>query len=134
MNIGEIEIDEEKLNAVAMDAAFKIAKGEIDKQFGTDQSPAIAMIIARRKKHAAHEGWNPPTDRGELAIAAACYALAEYCRCYGRLYVNELLVKWPFQKEDWKPSPEDRLRELAIAGAFIADEMDRLIKMGSDKK
>lgn len=34
MKLEDIEIDEEKLKAVAMDAAFKMAKGEIDKQFG----------------------------------------------------------------------------------------------------
>lgn len=34
MKLEDIEIDEEKLKAIAMDAAFKMAKGEIDKQFG----------------------------------------------------------------------------------------------------
>lgn len=33
---------------------------------------------------------------------------------------------WPFPIKDFKPTPGDRIRELAKAGAFIASEIDRI--------
>jgi hypothetical protein len=32
---------------------------------------------------------------------------------------------------DWKPSPDDRFRELVKAGALIAAEIDRLLRAKS---
>lgn len=89
----------------------------------------IAIIAAEWRKHRGHAGWNPPADNGELAIAAACYVLAENARSYGRNHVDELPVKWPWPEEWWKPTPDDRIRELAKAGALIAAEIDRIKRM-----
>jgi hypothetical protein len=33
---------------------------------------------------------------------------------------------WPWSKHWWKPTPNDRVRELVKAGALIAAEIDRL--------
>lgn len=38
-------------------------------------------------------------------------------------------MMWPFSQEWWKPTPDDRIRELAKAGALIAAEIDRLQRM-----
>ncbi|MGE0456387.1 MAG: hypothetical protein AB7I13_00015 [Vicinamibacterales bacterium] len=38
---------------------------------------------------------------------------------------------WPFDCCDWKPG--DRIRELEKAGALIAAEIDRLLRVGQEK-
>lgn len=90
----------------------------------------IAIIAAERRRQLKQEGWTQEHDaehlNGELAIAAACYVLAEYARSYGRHNVDEMPVKWPWAEECWKPTPDDRIRELAKAGALIAAEIDRI--------
>lgn len=90
----------------------------------------IALIATERGRQIEQEGWTADHDDqhadGELAIAAACYALAEHARSYGRHYVDELPVKWPWHEGWWKPTPDDRIRELAKAGALIAAEIDRI--------
>lgn len=37
---------------------------------------------------------------------------------------------FPFSSVWWKPSPENRIKELAKAGALIAAEIDRLQRLG----
>lgn len=51
----------------------------------------------------------------ELTKAAACYLLPD-------LYET----MWPFTSNWWKPTPNDRIRELVKAGAMIAAEIDCL--------
>lgn len=36
-------------------------------------------------------------------------------------------AEWPWDEMLWKPTPDDRIRELAKAGALIATEIDRLL-------
>lgn len=90
---------------------------------------------------------------GELALAAVCYTLlpdkrgekitadregwsgggrhydSEWC-LLGRKVVPE---HWPWLGCYWKPTPNDRIRELVKAGALIAAEIDRLLEI-QDKK
>lgn len=40
---------------------------------------------------------------------------------------------WPWHPKWWKPTPDDRIRELAKAGALIAAEIDRLQRMERSK-
>ncbi len=81
----------------------------------------VAAIAAERRRQVEAEGWTPEHDdqhtRGELARAAACYALA-----YDLGSERELL--WPWAEDWWKPA--DRIRDLEKAGALIAAEIDRL--------
>lgn len=61
-------------------------------------------------------------DEGLLAIAAGCYAMPEHLRdvrAFGPFY-------WPFETDEWKPSPDDRKRELVKAAALLVAEIDRL--------
>ena len=85
----------------------------------------IEIIAEERQRQIEVEGWTPEHDDehicGEMAQAAACYAHPNIVR---RLD----MVGWP---ESWsidyyKPTPDDRIRELAKAGALIAAEIDRL--------
>jgi hypothetical protein len=55
--------------------------------------------------------------KGELAAAAVCYA-------YPALVKAAFL--WSFNHTYWKPTPDNRIRELEKAGVLIAAEIDRL--------
>lgn len=61
----------------------------------------------------------------ELAIAASCYCLPSGQR---EIRVRE---QWPFEYEFWKPTPDDRIKELSKAGALIAAEIDRLQRLNN---
>ena len=88
----------------------------------------IERISAERQRQIEKEGWTPEHDdehrEGELARAAACYALPP------KAYEIEGLPPaiWPrgWDRKWWKPSPDNRIRELEKAGALIAAEIDRL--------
>lgn len=60
-----------------------------------------------------------------LALAGACYAIPSYSR---------KTATWPLYPESWKPSPENRIKELVKAGALIAAEIDRLLLIEEQKK
>lgn len=79
----------------------------------------IGLIAAERRRQVIAEGWTPTHDDdhtgGELALASACYATPKRAQ-----------FDWPFEPASWKPSPDDRIRELAKAGALAAAEIDRL--------
>lgn len=94
----------------------------------------IELIAAERKRQIEAEGWTPEHDdthdAGELALTAACYALAADARKYP--IVGDLVSDlWPFGSCDYKPTPDDRIRELVKAGALIAAEIDRLQRLNS---
>lgn len=100
------------------------------------------LIAAERQRQIDAEGWTPEHDAehvGEaLALAACCYALPPTMRKFkhvpkefrrsGRWEGVKWAVPmlWPWDGLAWKPSPDDRIRELAKAGALIAAEIDRL--------
>lgn len=90
----------------------------------------IEIIAEERKRQIEVEGWDSEHDKianndEQLAEAAALYALPEIRRTY-EYDVNNL---WPWNKKWWKPTPNDRIRELAKAGALIAAEIDRLQRL-----
>jgi hypothetical protein len=84
---------------------------------------AVEMIAEERRRQVEAEGWSPEHDaqhvRGELARAAAVYAIPP-----DRRDPSIWSYLWPGW--DYKPSPQDRIRELVKAGALIAAEIDRL--------
>lgn len=86
----------------------------------------IELIAEERQRQIDKEGYTIEHDRqhtpSELAVAASCYAYPpEYCYPGGEIRADE----WPFD-EGYKPSPDNRLRELVKAGALIAAAIDRL--------
>lgn len=97
-----------------------------------------AEIIAdERKRQIEVEGWSAEHDaqhtNDELIKAAMCYLQPESVRTYNRLWDSKTPddikippALWPWDKEWWKPSPDNRIRELAIVGALIAAEIDRI--------
>lgn len=86
----------------------------------------IELIAAERKRQVEAEGWTLEHDdnhkTGELSDAAACYAL------------GKRTAAWPWSIDWWKPTPDDRVRELVKAGALIAAEIDRLQRLRPNTK
>jgi len=96
---------------------------------------ALNLIAAERHRQVAEEGWTPKHGDlhrgGEMAMAAASYALPDQHRgCCD----PDAPLHWPWDAEWWKPSPDDRIRELVKAGALIAAEIDRLQRLKAQAK
>lgn len=104
----------------------------------TETVTGISLIAAERARQIAAEGWSEEHDdaehqAGELAAAAAAYALAPGSK--HRMEPNgdpRIPDVWPWEQGWWKPKwtsqtgKEGRLRELVVAGALLAAEIDRL--------
>lgn len=94
----------------------------------------IEEIAAERRRQIEKEGWSVEHDmrhfRGEIALAAACYASPE------RIFIAQTMAgrgydpfiqyrdAWPWADEWWKP--KDRRRDLVRAAALIIAEIERL--------
>lgn len=93
----------------------------------------VELIKAERQRQIKEEGWTSEHDanhiNGEIAVAAACYALPENYRQAELLPFSKVPLTWPWDGQYWKPTPQDRIRELVKAGALIAAEIDRLQKV-----
>ncbi len=108
--------------------------------FNTEQRQptGIELIAAERQRQIEQEGWTEEHDcqheNGELAKAAALYAIPDDDRYIdtheGSSYILETL--WPWHPDWWKPTPDNRIRELQKAGALIAAEIDRLQRKGAE--
>ncbi len=84
----------------------------------------IELITEERTRQIEIEKFDANHDKnnavGELANAASCYAMDP------RIRPDELPpCHWPWL-DFWKPTPNNRIKELAKAGALIAAEIDRL--------
>lgn len=85
---------------------------------------ALALISAERRRQVEQEGWSEQHDdahvHDELAWAAVSYALPAVPDGPSRR------VFWPWSSRWWKPTPQDRIRELVKAGALLIAEIERL--------
>ncbi|MDR7867788.1 MAG: hypothetical protein RIN56_13320 [Sporomusaceae bacterium] len=94
----------------------------------------VQLIAEERQRQIDQEGWTAEHDRqhsrGELAIAAGCYAFPQIVRMAWGMAQR----LWPWGLEWWKPCPEDRIYELQKAGALIAAEIDRLLAEGGERQ
>lgn len=88
------------------------------------------LIAEERRRQVEVEGFTAEHDEqhnvGELAMAASCYALPPICRAMRN---DECPIGWPWGPDWWKPTPDDRVRELSKAGALIVAEIDRLLRL-----
>jgi len=94
-------------------------------------SDAARDVLAERRRQQEVEGWTPehddPYKNGELARAAACYAI---CSVYGHFKSNAP-AGWPWAKIWWKPT--DSRRDLVKAAALIMAEIERLDRITAKK-
>lgn len=88
-------------------------------------SDGLHIIAAERNRQLSEEHRSLDEDllhvHCELARAASCYAMPTGYRD------GNPPSQWPWHPFWWKPSPENRIRDLAKAGALIAAEIDRLL-------
>ncbi len=93
---------------------------------------AIYHITNERMRQVNEEGWSLEHDDslkgGELARAAACYAMPSETRSAMIWNVSLRFRMWPWSEGWWKPTPDDRIRELTKAGALVAAEISRLLR------
>ena len=92
------------------------------------ETNAARDILTERRRQIEAEGWAPEHDdehgAGEMAAAAACYALnAAGCGC-------EVARNWPWDGSWWKPSTARR--DLVKAAALILAEIERLDRAADD--
>ena len=87
---------------------------------------AATDVLAERQRQIDKEGWIQGHDdehsESELALAAACYAMAS-----GGYAKGQVPPIWPWAMEWWKPSYGRR--DLVKAGALILAEIERLDRM-----
>jgi len=99
----------------------------------------IERIAAERKRQIEVEGWTAEHDDGygdeQIATVAACYALpiSEREHRFCNMSMPLLWYLWPWERKCWKPTPDNRIRELEKAGALIAAEIDRLLRLEGSK-
>jgi hypothetical protein len=103
---------------------------------------AWSDVLAERKRQQEVEGWTPEHDdqhgRGEMALAAACYAahsatwqyigygLDSRSGLYAAYQTAQEFVgrMWPWAREWWKPKSERS--NLVRAAALLLAEIERL--------
>ena len=106
----------------------------------------IERIAVERKRQVEKEGWTAQHDDdhecSELAWAAVCYAAPDLVfRKDDRANLIIYRDPWPFEppydKRDydgnivlanWKLDTSRRIRQLEMAGALVAAEIDRLLR------
>ena len=103
----------------------------------------VEIIAEERQRQMDVEHWSLEHDlkykKNELANAAATYAMDADCRdalthFFAESTLSGIPPTWPWDEEWYKPTPDDRIRELAKAGALIAAEIDRINKMNEIKE
>lgn len=104
---------------------------------------AIELITEERRRHTDVEGWTAVHDDrhtdGELAKAAATYILPPHINPLRESHQTStgifLSIKrevfWPFYRHEFKPTPNDRIRELVKAGALVVAEIERLQRINA---
>lgn len=103
----------------------------------------IELIAEERKRQLEKCGWTSEHDDNEtddqLANAAATYAIPAWTRSMlvdiigSKDITGDICPTWPWDPVWWKPSPNDRIKELSKAGALIAAEIDRLQRASVNK-
>jgi hypothetical protein len=113
----------------------------------TDTRNGITRIADERNRQIHKEGWTPEHDDehdySELAWAATCYAAPDLVFRFDSR-ANEMRFRdpWPFEPRwdkrqhtgnvilgNWKQNTAQRVRQLEMAGALIAAEIDRLLRV-----
>lgn len=100
-------------------------------------SKAAADVLSERQRQIASEGYTATHDdahaEGQLARAAACYALAADAKIYdldktrpawAESYIPPVSRYWPWNWQCWKPST--KRRDLVKAASLLIAEIERL--------
>lgn len=101
----------------------------------TEEKTGLNLIAEERLRQIVEEGYTSEHDdryrSDQLALAAACYCLPSSVRSSHNFVLRGTTMRkslWPWKDEYWKPSDDNRIRELVKAGALIAAEIDHLLR------
>ena len=107
-----------------------------------DLTQAVVDVLAERRRQIEVEGWTPEHDdahaEGDLAAAAACYALAstQYgptpASAYDRERERYITETWPWAAAWWKP--RGQRRDLVKAAALALAEIERIDRAALNTK
>lgn len=103
-----------------------------DKHYIISKTSSLGRVYAERVRQVDEEGYDAEHDSmyngNELTTAAAFYLLRPEIHGELTLYLlGDKSVIYPFPYEYWKPTPENRMRELEKGIALALAEFDRLI-------
>ena len=149
--LGKAIADGELANcAIPVETAFKrvglvlaeLESGNSESGITKPPSTGAELITQERERQMSVEGWDAQHDaahlKAELTQAAICYAAdiaAKYETPKWRDELRSLAIHfWPWDKQWWKPTPDNPIRQLTKAGALIAAEIDRLTRLGGYRK
>lgn len=94
----------------------------------TQATAAARDVLVERRRQMVGENWTPEHDdhhaNGDLAKAAACYAMAASNGVNGFEAKRPPLNSWPWHRDVWKVC--DARRNLVKAGALIIAELERI--------
>ncbi|MFT0676808.1 hypothetical protein [Pseudomonas aeruginosa] len=99
---------------------------------GKEVPQAWIDVQAERRRQVEAEGWTPEHDdehsHGQMARAAACYALAGSCAPNDGTAALLVSLAWPWDEQWWKPSTARR--DMVKACALALAEIERLDRAG----
>lgn len=102
----------------------------------TSAPQAWLDVQAERRRQVEAEGWTPEHDdehsHGQMARAAACYALAGSSAPNDGTAALLVSLAWPWDQQWWKPT--SARRDLIKAGALILAEIERLDRAAPGKE
>ncbi|HHK0427933.1 TPA: hypothetical protein ACQQIU_006166 [Pseudomonas aeruginosa] len=123
---GDIEYDQ-KID-VPWDTCKEIYKAMLAAAPGKEVPQAWLDVQAERKRQVEVEGWTPEHDdahnHGQMARAAACYALAGSSAPNDGTAALLVSLAWPWDEQWWKPSTARR--DMVKACALGLAEIERL--------
>ncbi|MFO2048765.1 hypothetical protein QOU04_04920 [Pseudomonas aeruginosa] len=116
---------------VAADIAHMLAAAP-----GKSVPQAWLDVLAERRRQVEAEGWTPEHDdehsHGQMARAAACYALAGSSAPNDGTAALLVSLAWPLDEQWWKPTT--RRRDLVKACALALAEIERLDRAAAPGK
>ena len=132
-------VEEQMPDSIERDHIIAVLKDSITQYYpkaSNNTETGIEIIAKERKRQIEEEGYSAAHDDkhdcGELADAAACYLISNSSKSVldmSSTWDEQWLRIWPFDLKYLKLTPEDRIRELAKGGAFVAAEIDRLKRL-----
>lgn len=129
------QVEDATANVVAAAAELleTLKAGGFDLGKGPPWSEGIDAIATERHRQVTEEGWSAEHDAqhdgGQMTIAAACYAVHGTDAKVVSPHSDD---GWPWSSELDKRSKHDRVKQLAIAGALIAAEIDRVLSRSAE--
>lgn len=131
-HINKVHSDTRRALILGLQELKDIAREGLLVEFSRFTTAGIDLIAAERKRQLEQEGYtlghDDSHDNHQLALAAAAYAMPAVIISPSHEWHTDRDELYPFDLSTWKPSPDDRLRELVKAGALISAEIERILR------